>query len=103
MYRTTADEVRLALWSDGAVTHGRSGAYLRGYGVCRSHYARRARAAAVRLLADDVALFTAAELPLVLKVAQSTYRYTYTNDTDRRLHVRSIARQKMRALENKVC
>jgi hypothetical protein len=103
MYRTTADEVRLALWSDGAVTHGRSGAYLRGFGVCRSGYARRARAAAVRLLADDVALFTAAELALVLKVAQSTYRYTYKSDVDRRRHALSIARRKLSALENKVC
>ena len=100
MYRTTADDARLALWSDGAVTHGRGGTFLRGLGTPRSEYRRRWRAQAVRLVADNVSLFDAAELPHVVKLAEQSYRHTYSSDVSRRTDVVRLA---VRKLRNKVC
>ncbi|MDQ3170317.1 MAG: hypothetical protein M3Q55_09295 [Acidobacteriota bacterium] len=88
MHRTTADGVRLALWSDGAITLGRGGRYLRGLGEGRSSWARRARVRAVLGVADDIGLFDAADVPRLVKVAESTYASTWSSEADRRTWVR---------------
>jgi hypothetical protein len=89
--RETFDGVQLSIWSDGSITHGRLGTYLRGLGECRSNYGRRARVRAVRLMADDFAVFTAAEIPTVIKIAEATFAHSYSSEVDRRNDARSKA------------
>lgn len=93
--RESFDGAKLSLWSDGAITHGRCGTYLRGLGNGRSRYARRVRALAVRLVADDLCIFTAAEIPAVIKAAEGTYAHDYSSETDRRNHALAIARRRL--------
>ena len=86
--RTTADGVRLAVWSDGAVTLA-VGIYLRGLGIPRSAWARATRARAVRLVMGDLEMFDATEIPPLVKAAEATYRHTWSSDHDRRAFVLS--------------
>jgi len=98
MTRETADGVKLSIWSDGSITCRRLGTYLRGLGMGRSAYAAKVRARAVRLIADDLPLYTSAEVPAAVKVAEKTYAHAYTNDGARRVHTRVIA---LRAIAGK--
>lgn len=93
--RQSFDEVKLSIWSDGSITQGRFGTYLPGLGKRRSNWARQVRAQAVRLIADDLSIFTTAEIPTVIKAAERTYAHTYRSETDRRIHALAIARRQL--------
>lgn len=88
LVRTSADDQKLTVWDDGTITHGRMGAYLRGLGTPRYEYARVNRRRAVMLMADDFALYNAAEIPALVKCAQATYAHTYASEDLRRAHVK---------------
>lgn len=83
--RTTADGVRVDVWSDGTLTQ--RGMFLRGLGTPRSNWAVSARARAARLVCDELELYNLAELP---KVAAKTYAHTYSSEADRLGHVRVL-------------
>jgi len=85
--RETADGVRLSIWSDAAVTHGRLGRVLVGLGAPRSRFAQRARAAAVRLLMDEVGILDINEIAPAIKAAEKTYAHTWSSDDARRAFV----------------
>lgn len=93
--REAFDGVRLSIWSDGAITHAVTSAYLRGLGARRSNWGRRARVRAVRLMMDDFAVFTAAEIPTVIKIAEGTFAHTYGSEIERRNHVRALAHRRL--------
>lgn len=91
--RETFDGKRVELWSDGSITQ--QGVYLRGLGTPRYRWAQAWRIRAVRLIADDVGLYTAAELPAVVKIAERTFAHSYSTEDARRSHVRAIAARKI--------
>lgn len=96
MRRETADGARLAIWNDGALTHANAlGTYVRGLGEPRSNWSRHARRRAVMLVADDLAVFDLAEIPVVVKAAENCMPHTYRSEHDRRVHALAIARRRL--------
>lgn len=85
--RETSDGYRIDLWTDGSITHGLN-IYLRWLGPVRSRWARGARASALRLMADDIPLYEAAEIPALIKLAAKTFAWRW-KDVD---HVRAWVR-----------
>lgn len=92
--RDTADGERVTVWSDGAVTQGRFGAWLPGLGQPRSRWGASTRAQATRLLMNDFGALDFAEIPCAIKLAQATYAHTWSNDDDRRRWVLSRVKLK---------
>lgn len=88
MRRTTADGYTLSIWNDGAITHRRMGAYVRGLGAPRSQYGERTRARAVFAVADNLSLFDLAEVPRLVKIAESTFADNWRSEDDRRTWIR---------------
>lgn len=91
--RETFNGKGVEVWSDGTLTQ--QGVYLRGLGLPKSHWSRRVRALAVRLVMDDLGLYTTAEIPAVIKIAERTFAHTYSSEDARRVHVRAIAARKI--------
>lgn len=88
--RETFDGKRIDLWTDGRITHRVPGfPYLAGLGAPRSDWSIRVRIAAVRLIADDVGLYTLAEVVTAVRVAEKTYAHNWSDDAARRAFVRS--------------
>jgi|GEM_PF-5761057 len=95
--RLTFDEKKVSLWTDGTITYGpgRFGMILRGLGRPRSASKARTQAIALRLIADDVSLYSASSLPSVLRLATGTYANDYINDDYRRSDVRARAHRRL--------
>lgn len=72
--RRTADGKLVQFWTDGAVTVGLLAVCVRGCGVSRSESARDLDRVACWLLAGEVTLYDAAELPAAVKAARRAAR-----------------------------
>jgi hypothetical protein len=90
-YRPTADDRHVAIHSDGSITVGRTklGSLIKGLGRPFSKYTRARRKRAVMLILDDIELYTLAEIPAAVRIAESTIGAAFTaGDDARRLFVR---------------
>ena len=72
--RSTFDGKTVQLWTDGSVTFGQLCTYVRGSGVATSPEGIRANVAACWLLAGEVAIYDADELPKAVKAARRAVR-----------------------------
>jgi hypothetical protein len=86
--RTTADGIRVEVWSDGTISQ--RGFFIRGLGTPRSAWAVRARTRAARLMLDELELYDVGELPRLIKIAARTFAHTYSSEDTRRGHVRAL-------------
>lgn len=89
--RETFDGITVSIWSDGALTTGRSklGVLVRGLGQPRSNYARGARRAALKAIADDLGILALSEIPAAVKIAEKTFAHTWSSEDARRAFIRT--------------
>lgn len=97
--RETADGRALTILSDGVILAGpaKFSPVLRGLGSPRSNYTAGKRLAAVALMLDDLSLFDIAEIPAVIKCAETTIGAPFTaGDPARRVFVRRYIAKRAR-------